>query len=206
DVIKLKSCILIGKTGEEINLLSSLIIEGTECQAKEIHSWSDYLPSLPLTDIIISDNHYFKSLQTYKNNKNELLKYLCGIPNNSPINVIIITKENEIDSQLDLNIEIDNLKKLVKNASKSSKSSVTILTTYKSHDRALITNYYRVKHGACFHLNDNGLKNDVLTEIKSHAYISNERISKALINGIFQEIASGPVKCYGDKKSNYLKF
>ena len=206
DVINKKSCILIGTIGDELNVINSLIIEDSEILASEITSWSDYLPNLPLTDIIISDNHYFKSLNTYRANNNELLRYLCSIPNNSPVNVVIITKENELDPNIDLETEKDEIKKMVKNITGSTKSSVTILTTYKTHDRALITNYYRVKHGCCFHLNDNGLKKDVLTEIKSHAYINNERISENLISGIFQDIASSPARCFGDKKSNFLNF
>lgn len=205
-LIKEKSCILIGTVGDELNVINSLLLESTECPSIEIQSWDTYLPSLPLTDIIISDNHYFKSLNTYKANNNELLRYLCGIPNNSPVNVVIITKENELDPDIDLEAEKNEIKKIVKNATGSVKSSVTILTTYKTHDRALITNYYRVKHGCSFHLNDNGLKEDVLTEIKSHAYISNEKVSIKLISGIFQKIASNPVHCFGDRKSNFLKF
>lgn len=205
-IIKEKSCILIGAVGDELNVINSLLLEGTECPSIEIQSWANYLPSLPLTDIIISDNHYFKSLSTYKANNNELLRYLCGIPNHSPVNVVIITKESEIDPAIDLEAEKDEIKKMVKNATGSVKSSVTILTTYKTHDRALITNYYRVKHGCSFHLNDNGLKEDVLTEIKSHAYISNEEVSIKLISGIFQQIANNPAHLYGDKISNFLKF
>lgn len=206
DVIKDKSCILIGSIGEELNIINSLIIEDSECLSTNIRSWSDYLPKLPLTDIIISDNHYFKSIETYRANNNELLRYLSSIPQNSPVNVVIITKEKEQHQDIDLEKEKDEIKKMVKSMSGSSKSSVTILTTYKSHDRALITNYYRVKHGSSFHLNDNGLKKDVTTEIKSHAYIINEKNSNDLIKGIFQEIASSPAKCYGDRKSNFLIF
>ena len=206
EVIKNKSCVLIGKIGEEIGVISSLILEGSETPAKQILSWSQYLPSLPLTDIVISDNHFFKNKETYDANNNELLRYLCSIPKNSPINVVIITKEGEVDRNINLEAEIKEIKKLIREASGSSKSSATILTTYKTHDRTLITNYYRVKHGCSFHLKDNGLKNDVLTEIKSHGYINNESISKLLLSGIFQEIASHPVECFGDRISNFLKF
>ena len=205
-VIKEKSCILIGTIGEELKILNSLILEDTECRTANIGSWSSYLPNLPLTDIIISDNHYFKSIETYRANNNELLRFLSSIPQNSPVNVVIITKEKEQHPDIDLETEKDEIKKMVKALSGSNKSSVTILTTYKNHDRILITNYYRVKNGSSFHLNDNGLKKDVTTEIKSHAYINNEIISSELIAGIFQEIASCPVKCFGDKKSNFLKF
>jgi hypothetical protein len=206
NIIKNKACILIGGVGDELNVISSLIMDDTETLAEKIPSWRQYLPSLPLTDIIISDNHYFKSKEVYDSNNNDLLRYLCSIPQNSPVNVIIITKKGEIDNRIDLNNEIKNIKKIVKGVSGSSKSTVTILTTYKSHDRALITNYYRVKHGCGFQLKNNGLKSDVLTEIKSHGKLSNEQISKQLLTGIFQEIASCPAECFGDRESNFLKF
>lgn len=205
DVIKGKSCVLIGKIGEEIELIHSLIMEGTEIPAVSISSWGDYLPILPLTDIIISDNHYFKDETIYRSNNNEIISYLASIPQSSPVNIIIITKEGEVDNRIDLNSEQKRIKELAKKASKSSKSTVTILTTYKSHDRSLITNYYRVKHGSCFHLKNNGIKNDVMTEIKTHALKYNEDISKYLLT-VFQEIVNQPAKSFGDKKSNFLSF
>lgn len=206
NIIKNKACLLIGGVGDELNVVSSLIMDDTEILTEKIPSWRQYLPSLPLTDIVISDNHYFKSKEVYESNNNELLRYLCGIPQNSPVNVVIITKKGEVDRRIDLDEEIKNIKKIVRNSSGSSKSTATILTTYKSHDRALITNYYRVKHGCSFHLKDNGLKGDVLTEIKSHGILTNEMISKQLLTGIFQEIASQPAECFGDRESNFLKF
>ncbi|WP_033147847.1 hypothetical protein [Prevotella sp. P6B1] len=205
DVISSKSCILIGKKGEELKVLTGLIMDNTEIPAVKITSWGDYLPKLPLTDIIISDNHYFKSQEAYKKNDNDLIRFLSNIPKDSPVNVIIITKEGEIDKNLNLEEEQRKIKEIVKKASGSTKSSVTIVTTYKSHDRSLITNYYRIKHGSCFHLKSNGLKSDVTTEIKSHGKKQNEEMSKYLLS-IYQEIASSPVRCYGDKKSNFLNF
>ena len=185
DVISSKSCILIGKIGEELKVLASLIMDNTETPAVKITSWGDYLPKLPLTDIIISDNHYFKFQETYKKNDNELIRFLSNIPNNSPVNVIIVTKEGEVDNNINLEEEQGKIKDIVKKASGSTKSSVTIVTTYKSHDRSLITNYYRIKHGSCFHLKSNGLKGDVMTEIKSHGKISGlciGAVAKAVVN------------------------
>jgi len=205
DVIKEKSCVLIGKIGEELNLISKLVMDDTEVPAVTIPSWGNYLPTLPLTDIIISDNHYFKDELVYRNNDNEIINYLASIPKNSPVNIIIITKEGEVDNRIDLVSEQIKLKELVKKKSNSSKSTVTIITTFKSHDRSLITNYYRVKHGSCFHLKDNGIKEDVMTEVKTHALRNNEENTKYLLD-VFQQIASNPVRLVGDKKSNFLKF
>jgi hypothetical protein len=202
DLVAQKSCILIGKVGEEISTISKLLIGDNEKLAININ-WSDYFPKLPLSDLILADNHYFKHKNVYFHNDNELIKKLASIPSNSPLNVIIITKKDEVDSNIDLKAEQMKMTKLVKNLTKSTKSTVTILTTYKTHDRTLITNYYRVKHGSCFHLKENGLKGDVTIEIKSHAIIHNLKMTRTLIE-VYQEIASNPLECFGEGKSNLL--
>ena len=205
DVVNQKGSVLIGKVGEETKLLSSLFLDDTETPASEILSWQDYCPLMPLTDIIICDNHYFKNKYTYEKNDNELIVSLLRVPQNSPVNVVIITKEREVDPGIDLQQMQKEIKDVVKKMTGSSKSSVTILTTYSTHDRNLITNYFRIKHGSCFHLKDNGLKPDVTTEIKTHIIRKNEVVTKRLL-GVFQRIANSPVKCIGDRKSNFLKF
>ena len=205
DVVKNKSCIMIGKIGEEIEVLSSLILDDSEKATHEIMSWDDYCPTLPLTDIILCDNHYFKHKDIYEKNNNELIRCLASIPNGSPINVIIFTKTGEIDKSIDLNQEQKTLKTIVKKESGSNKSTVTIVVSYATHDRNLITNYYRIKTGSCVHLKYNHIKKDVTTEIKSHANRNNEKISKKLIKAFQGIINENPV-CYGDKVSNFITF
>lgn len=205
DYISEKRCILIGKVGEELSKISSLILNDTEELSVNIESWGNYCKGLPITDIIISDNHYFKHKEVYDKNDNDIIRALASIPNESPVNLVIITKEDEIDSEIDLEVECNNIKTLVKRLSGSKKSCVTILTTRQTHDRSVITNYYRIKHGSCLHLKDNGLKNDVTTEIKSHGNKKNMEITRGLI-AAYQNIANTHVKCFGDKKSNFLMF
>lgn len=204
EVIAEKSCVLIGKIGDEVNVLERLMIE-KETRAISIESWKNFCPKLPLSDVIITDTYYFKDKETYEKNNNELIEALANIPHNSPLNVVIITKPENCDKRINLEEEQKRIKEFVKNRTGSAKSSVTILTSNKIHDRYLITNYYRINHGSCFHLKDNGLKKDVHSEIKSHAIRNNEKYSKDLIS-IYQEIALSPVKCVGDKKSNLIKF
>ena len=205
DIVAQKGCILIGKVGEEIELLKKLMIDGSEIPAIRIINWTSYCPQLPLTDIIINDNHYFKHKDVYDANNNELILALASIPNQSPVNVVIIIKENEIDPAFNLETEQAAIKDLVKNASGSKNSTVTIVTTYKNHDRCLITNYYRIKHGSSFHLKQNGLKGDVMTEIKTNAHKANEEMTQYLLQ-VFQSIVESPARCIGDKKCNFLNF
>ena len=203
-VIADKTSILIGGIGQEVSVIERLIIEDTEEFCTKIE-WDKYLVELPLTDIIICDNHYFKDRKVYEDNDNVIIKTLSSFPNAAQVNIVIIAKENEVDADFDLNAECQRIKQLVKTSSQSTKSTVTILTTGRTHDRHVISNYYRVKCGSCLHLKSNGIKGDVTAEIKSHATKRNFEITLGLMRE-FQTIASSPVKCYGDKKSNYLTF
>ena len=205
DVVQQKSCVLIGKVGDEIRILSSLLIENKETLSSKIDSWKNYCPVLPLTDIIICDNFYFKDKETYSKNDNELIKALAGIPHQSPVNVVVYTKIGEVDASINLDNEQKTISRVVKEVTGSKKSSVTIVLSYSTHDRCIITNYYRIKHGSCFHLKGNNLKPDVITEIKSHVNRNNEKITQDLIE-TFQKIIDKLPDCIGDKKSNFLSF
>lgn len=206
-VAEAKCCVIVSKVGDEMSKLKELYSfeEKGEVLAYKIPNWSSYLPHLPLTDIIISDNHYFKDKYVYDTNDNELIRFLSSIPQQIPVNVVIIAKEGEIDPAIDLTKEQESIKSIVKAASGSTKSTVTIVTTYKNHDRALITNYYRVNHGSCFHLKENNLKHDVKTEVKTHGMRKNHSFTKELI-AEYQDVISNPSKCIGDKVSNILVF
>lgn len=198
DVIAEKGCVLIGKVGEEIKIFSQLLaLEDCEKISNTIKDWRDYCPRLPLTDIILLDNHYFKDKWIYDKDANQLLNALSSIPQQSPVSVVIITKAGEIDPRLDLTKEAAALKSKIKQWSGSSKSTLTILTTRKAHDRNVITNYYRLKNGSCFHL-ENGLKDDVSTDIKSHAKPSNVEVTKGILD-LVKSVIKSPVAIYGDK-------
>lgn len=204
--IKDKGAILIGSLGDEIALLSSLILENTEVPAISIQSWSDYIPDIPVTDIIICDNHYFKNKYVFEANEHELVKALCKMPNQSPVNCIIISKKGEVDRELDITSELQKLKKIIKEITGSTKSTVTFMLTYRTHDRNTVTNYFRLKCGSCYHLKDNNLKPDVTAEIKTHANITNGEISNYLLSQYQQIIDNNKNDIVGDKKSNFLIF
>lgn len=202
-----KCCVMVAKVGEELAKLKEIFSpdEQGEALVYQIADWKNFLPQLPLSDIIICDNHYFKDKYVYDANNNEIIRFLSAIPHNYPVNVVIIVKEREIDPKIDLEVEQSRIKTIVKNASGSSQSTVTILTTYATHDRALITNYFRVKQGSSFHIKQNNIKHDVSAEVKSHAIRKNHDFTKNLL-AEYQNIASNPSKCFGDRISNFLKF
>lgn len=206
-VIKNKQCVLIGNVGEEYAIIDKLVaLEDKEILTKSIASWDSYCPQLPLTDIVLCDDHYFKSKEVYDKNKNEVLTALAQI-SKSQINVVIITKEGEIDSAFDLERECKTIKEQIakKSGLSKGKCNVTVLTTFKAHSRHLITNYFRIIHTSSFHLIDNGLKGDVNTDIAPCIKQNANEVTDELLT-FFQSIVSSPVRCFGDKESNFLSF
>lgn len=205
--IQNKQCILIGNVGEEYDIIDKLVsLEDKETLTKSIDSWSSYCPKLPLTDIVLCDDHYFKNKLVYDENNNEVLTSLCQTPKHQ-INVVIITKEGEIDPDIDLKQECMNIKEQISAISGISKGKckVTVLTTYRTHSRHLITNYFRIIHTSCFHLINNGLKDDVNTDIAPCIKHNANEMTDSLL-AVFQSVALSPVRCFGDKESNFLNF
>lgn len=205
--IQEKQCILICNVGEEYEIIEKLVaLEDKEILTKSILSWDSYCPKLPLTDIVLCDDHYFKNKEVYDKNTNEILTSLTQTPKNQ-INIVIITKEGEIDPAFDLELECKNIKEqIAKNSGLSKgKCNVTVVTTFKAHSRHLITNYYRIIQTSCFHLVDNGLKGDVNTDIAPCLKQNANEVTDDLL-AFFQSIVSSPVRCFGDKLSNFLNF
>ena len=207
DTLLQKRSILIGCPGDEMGLFNSLLAMddkgGMMCQLK---SWKDYCPDIPLTDIIICDNHYFKDINVYNKNDNELIRALAEIPKDS-LNLVIFTKPSEVDRKIVLEDECKKIKEMVCRISGLSKSkcAVTIVTTYRLHSRHIITNYYRIVPTSCIHLKDSGLKEDVDIDLKPHSHYDALEQTKSLIHTC-QSAALNPVNIYGDKKSNYINF
>lgn len=206
-IIQNKNSVLIGNVGEEYNVIEQLFtMENKEEMAVNIKSWSNYCPILPLTDIIICDEHYFKNRNIYLSNNNEILTAV-GANAKSQLNVVVIVKHGEFWDNIDLAAECASIKAQLSQIThlSGSKCRVTILTTYKTHSRHLITNYYRLVHTSCFLLKNNGLKSDVNTDVKSHARKNAFEITEYLLKE-FQDIANSPVECYGDRCSNLIEF
>lgn len=185
--VKEKGNALMGGVGEECDLILSLRLEGTERLAHKIDSWNNYCPKLPISDIILCDNYYFFSKKLYEEDDNELIKALCRRPYKSPVNIVIIIKGEKrkdetppVDPNIDLKEEQKKLESMVRKLT-SSKSTVTIVKSRETHDRQVITNYFRINTGKSFHLHDKSDRRNILTEIKTHANKANEVISDDLI-------------------------
>lgn len=204
DNIKSKHNVLIGKVGEEVSTLKLLLIDSSSKLSCYIGSWKGFCPELPMTDVILCDNHYFKHKEVYDNNNNELIRLLASIPNKSPLHIVIITKTGEIDPKIDLAEEQKRIRNIVVEGTDSTKSSVIIATTYKDHGRNLISNYFRIDHGTCFHLKGNNIKGNDVTSRKSNAIRGEEETTLHLIQ-FFQDVISNCNELYGNYHGNLLK-
>lgn len=202
-VIQSKRSVLIGNVGEEIQTIKLLLIDSSSKPSALIHSWETFCPELPMTDVILCDNHYFKHKEVYEKNDNELIRFLASIPK-APLHIIIITKTGEIDPAINLSQEQKNIRDIVVKGTGSQKSSVVIATTYKDHGRNLISNYFRIDHGTCFHLKGNNIKGNDVTSRKSNAVLGEEETTKYLIN-FFQDVIDNCNEKYGNYNGNLLR-
>ena len=211
-----KQSILLGKVGEEYDIINKLHeLEDKEIISEDIKQWGSYIPDFPLTDIILCDPYYFSKKTTYKKNKNEILTSLCH-PYMDQINIVIITKEK--DDGIFLDRECNEIKEQLVNAFNlnNNNCNVTIVKingNFSFHSRHLITNYYRVIHTSGFLLKDSGLKPDVNTDIapctKWTANIVTNRLLalfQKIINRLDDPTYVNPPEIFGDKKSNFLYF
>ncbi|MEE1260013.1 MAG: hypothetical protein U0K66_07490 [Paludibacteraceae bacterium] len=205
--VKIHNCVLIGEVGKELEVLQKLldINDLGEFFVKDI-TWENFCPQLPLTDIVLVDNYYFKTPKVYKKNENTLLRVLASIPKKSPVYVVIIARASDISCDLKLDDELENIRYLVQEASDCKDSSVTIAGIEDEiHDRVLITNYYRINSSSGF-MKQKRVKNDLRLDIRSHAKKNDYNNSWELINNSYQKAIKNAKFCIGDKISNYIDF
>lgn len=207
--LKDKGSVLVGKCGEELDLLSRFAsLDDKNTPVKDIKAWSDYCPELPLTDLIICDNYYFNSKKAYEQDNHEFLRAISKYVG-SQINLVIIAKKGEIDSNFDLNIEAESIRNILSTATGLSKKkcNVTIMTSYREHNRHAITNYYRIdcSPGFIIHSPERRVKNNDTADIKPHIIRSAYLTSQSLIEE-YQEVVNSKPDIYGSPKSNFLQF
>lgn len=208
--IRKKKCIVIGCPGEELSIIDKFTsLDDNNIQTIKIRRWDEYCPDLPLTDIVMCDDYYFKHKNLYKTDGNEFLKALAKNAYGQ-LNVVLIIKEGEIDPDIDLGNECVAIRQLLANESgvPLKKCNVTILTSYRDHNRHAITNYYRIESSHGFFIHGDTKANDN-TDIKPHIIKSAYITSMDFIDE-YNNVASSPVKIYSscgnNKKSNFLHF
>lgn len=210
------NCVMVGYVGQETDIFRKLldIKEDHETFVSKIRSWSSYCPIFPLTDIVLSDNFYFARKRVYERNDNGIIRALVSGVRNYPVNVVILAKmpDKEDVRLFDFDDEVCNIRDAIGDVTGNYTSKVTIIIVDKEmHDRYAISNYYRVKSGAGFQIKNNGVKDDVTADIKSHVNRNSEDVSNQLLDN-YQQLVDDAMrnrnnaKCYGDRVSNLLEF
>lgn len=222
DLFKASGTILIGKPGEEIEILNSLFLYQNDylfdkkwkIGAANFEKWSDLANySLPSTDIIIVDPFVCSDHTLLEHN---LLPFLSCIASKvkTKINIVIYTNN---DSSLKYEYLSPIIRKTVNALSGANPNFTLIKYTDKrgvpskaEHDRTIFTNYIRIYSGDTINYFGNIGKLTKGREIhySSLARDENYQLAFELINDLQNNIdflnKNGGVE--GDKISGYLTF
>lgn len=120
------------------------------------------------------------------------------------LNVVLVAKNGQVPASVNLQEEVNNIKAKLCNASGLSRGNckVTIVLSYRTHDRYAITNYYTINSGNGFILD--GKKSNVEVKVDSLKKTYDNNIRELL--EFYEEIANHTTEIYGDRKSNLIKF
>lgn len=207
-----QGCLLFASEGNEIKVLSNLLIENNlqptkKYDIRKMHDWNVLeINASPCTDIIIVDQYFFSQSDVYFDyNAFKIIETLSKI-NSHHVNVVIFTtaKDNPFKTIG------DKLKNRI--GEKLSLTFVTIDGKTKEHDRTIITNYKIFESGDSFtYFNDKGenISRGKWLHVNSHG---DREIRQQTLDYIeeLQHLVnikkSGLNSIIGDKKSNFLKF
>ncbi|ARV14821.1 hypothetical protein [Polaribacter sp. SA4-12] len=219
---KNSGCVLVGKVGEEIQILNKLFINQNDydferkwrINGDNFKTWSDLKEySLPLTDILIIDPFILSNKDTDTDtidlNLINYLDVLC-LESFTKANIIIVTDPNRSS------YTFDEIKKKITcklSTQLGKRPSFTLIFTKREHDRGILTNYERIYSGDTFSFwNNRGQKITKGREISysSLAKKENHDLAIKLVEDIQQTITflnkNNPDYIQGDKISNFLNF
>lgn len=226
--LKNKGCFLIAPEGEEINILSHLIIKDSDysfdkkIRISDMQRWSAFNDHLsPCSDIILVDQYILCDEGIYEYNLFSLIKTLLLYVNDAKTSIVIITRKSHYIKEIgaDLTPDWNKVKEGIKSAAESvckTKPNVTFVlspTDIGEHDRTIFTNYRRVYSGDSFNYFDS--KGTVISRGKevhlcSMADADNYQLGFRLLNDIQRLINTAKKRnddlIIGDRKSNYLNF
>lgn len=204
EYIQQKRPVLLFNIGEEKKFIDCLenLLDYPGKLKHNLSSWRDYCPKLPITDIILDDGYYFSNKNTYGDEYDILsaLAYNSG----TMLNIVIVAKKGQVPASVNLQEEVNNIKAKLCNASGLSRGNckVTIVLSYRTHDRYAITNYYTINSGNGFILD--GKKSNVEVKVDSLKKTYDNNIRELL--EFYEDIAKHAEEIYGDRKSNLIKF
>ena len=204
EYIQQKRSVLLFNIGEENKFIDCLenLLDYPGKLKHNLSSWKEYCPKLPITDIILDDGYYFSNKNTYGDEYDILLALASNA--GTMLNVVIIAKNGQVPDSVNLQEEIKHIKTKLCNVSGLSRGNckVTIVLSYRTHDRYAITNYYTINSGNGFILD--GKKSNVEVKVDSLKKTYDNNIRELL--EFYEEIVNHTAETYGDRKSNLIKF
>lgn len=204
EYIQQKRSVLLFNIGEENKFIDCLenLLDYPGKLKHNLSSWKEYCPKLPITDIILDDGYYFSNKNTYGDEYDILLALASNA--GTMLNVVIIAKNGQVPDSVNLQEEIKHIKTKLCNVSGLSRGNckVTIVLSYRTHDRYAITNYYTINSGNGFILD--GKKSNVEVKVDSLKKTYDNNIRELL--EFYEEIVNHTAETYGDSKSNLIKF
>lgn len=204
EYIQQKRSVLLFNIGEENKFIDCLenLLDYPGKLKHNLSTWKEYCPKLPITDIILDDGYYFSNKNTYGDEYDILLALASNA--GTMLNVVIIAKNGQVPDSVNLQEEIKHIKTKLCNVSGLSRGNckVTIVLSYRTHDRYAITNYYTINSGNGFILD--GKKSNVEVKVDSLKKTYDNNIRELL--EFYEEIVNHTAETYGDRKSNLIKF
>lgn len=226
NVVKNNGCFLISNIGEEIDVLSQLIIKGSDysfdkkMKLSNLKSWSDLENYIsPCSDVIIIDQFIFSDENICCYNIYPLISEVVKLARNTTINIVIVTMSRYINNGYSFEPNWDKIRKdictSIKKITKQPPKVTFVLPSKKigEHDRTIFSNYKRIYSGDSFNYFNS--KGEIITrgrEIHICSFADRENLELGLdliadVQNIIDELKKRNCEqIKGDKVCNYLKF
>lgn len=218
--------LLYGVVGQELSILSSLIVDADykfvkQLQIKKLSNWSDIRSyTSPCSDIILVDKYIFIDDNLYTFNVYSLVKELCYYAKNAKINIVIFTLPSIYDRNTKLKFTPNwegirqGIKKLIK-ATIGIEPNVTFVlsSNLDEHDRSIFTNYKSIESGDSFNYFDSkgnviskGRHIEVFSLADNEYYENYMQFVADMQNNVIDVKKINKNNIIGDKVCNYLVF
>ena len=226
--IKRDGILLVGGVGEEIGILTKLMVDDYECNkqinSRTLNSWNEIKDFIaPCSDILLCDQFILNRDNFYSENLCKLMQVLSVNANQTKINVVIFATKEAYDNSFRDVISgqrefaesiISEIKKVVKREVKAAPYVTIVLLPkdLKEHDRMIFTNYRSIDSGdsfSYFRNNENltkGRKLNIDSLAKKDVFECNMNLINDLQGDVDETQKRNPDLIIGDKVSNYLKF
>ena len=227
DKISEYGLLLYGGVGREIDVLSSLIMAGTDygfvkqLPIKQLTHWNNLRKyTSPCSDIILVDQYIFSFQELYDVNVCEMIGEICSHAKDAKMNIVILTLPQCYDKRSKISFVPDwtdirkNIKRKVEEKTgKNTNVTLILSSNLGEHDRTIFTNYKSIESGDTFNYFDskwNVISSGRHIEIFSLADREFYANSMQFVNDM-QTILDNTKKLnkdniIGEQKSNFLKF